>query len=169
MDRLRIEQLLSFINFNEENKIFTESDWIVKTTGDILEQYQVDTINIYGKAEIDFLKKDISSFGTEVKIDVDSNFTSARTTKIELYTKSDNQYLDFEVSNEVSFIYRDNPIPIIEDEKEYEEVSFEEEEEFLILKTEYVYTSDRGLGVERILDVYIPLHLKEVLDEEADY
>jgi hypothetical protein len=100
---------------------------------------------------------------------VDNKFTSARTSKIELYSKTDKQYLDFEVTNVVSFSYKDNPIQIINDEKETDEVLFDMEEEMIILKTDFVYTSDRGLDTKKILDIYIPYNLIEVLEEEADY
>lgn len=162
-------QLLKVINDNEEDHVFTEEDWIVKTVDSILDNSIIDTINMYGKQESGPLKEDISSLGTEVVIDVDNNFTSARTSKIELYAMSEEQYLDFEVTNLVSFSYREKPIDIIKDEKETDEVLFNEDSPLIILKTDFIYTSDRGLDTKKILDVYIPFNLREVKDEEADY
>lgn len=162
-------QLLKMINDNEEGHVFSEEDWIVNTIESILEDFRIDTLNIYGKKEIEALKEDISSLGTEITIDVDNNFTSARTSKIELYAKSDRQYLDFEITNLVSFKYRENPIEIINDEKETDEVTFSEEDELIILRTDFIYTSDRGLDTKKILDIYVPYNLVEILDEEADY
>jgi hypothetical protein len=129
----------------------------------------IDTINIYGKKEISSLREDISSLGTEIMIDVDNKFTSARTSKIDLYSKTEKQFLDFEVTNAVSFSYRDTPIEIINDKKESDDVLFDENEEMIILRTDLIYTSDRGLDTKKILDIYIPYNLVEVLDEEADY
>lgn len=111
----------------------------------------------------------MSSIGTEVTIDVDNNFTSARTSKIELYSNDGNQYLDFEMENLLSFVYKESPIEIINDQKENEDVNFDEDVEFIILRTDYIYTSDRGLDVKKVLDIYIPYNLVEILDEEADY
>lgn len=169
MKKQETVQLVQMINDNEEGHVFTEEEWIVKTVDDILDDYIIDTINIYGRREADSLKEDISSLGTEIIIDVDNKFTSARTSKIELYSKTEEQFLDFEVTNVVSFSYRDNPIEIINDEKETDEVLFNMDREMIILKTDFIYTSDRGLDTKKILDIYIPYNLTEILDEEADY
>ena len=169
MIKRETEQLLKMINDNEEGHVFSSEDWIVKTVDDILGDFQIDTINIYGKREADSLKEDIASTGTEITIDVDNKFTSARTSKIELYSRTEEQYLDFEITNVVSFNYKDTPIEIINDEKETEEVNFDEDSELIILKTDYIYTSDRGLDAKKILDIYVPYNMTEVLDEEADY
>ena len=169
MRKQEIEQLLKMINDNEEGHIFTEEDWIVKTVDSILSDFQIDTINIYGKREADSLKEDISSIGTEIVIDVDNKFTSARTSKIELYSRTEDQYLDFEITNMVSFNYKDKPVDIINDQKETDEVNFDEDIELVILKTDYIYTSDRGLDAKKILDIYVPYNMTELLDEEADY
>ena len=123
MKKRETEQLMKMLNDNEEGHVFTEEEWLVKTVDDILDSYTIDSINIYGIKEVDSLKEDIASLGSEITIDVDNKFTSARTSKIELYSKTDEQYLDFEVTNVVSFSYKDSPIEIINDEKETEEVS----------------------------------------------
>jgi len=171
MIKEEIKQLLTMINDNEDGYTFSEESWLVKTVLEILEDSQIDTINIYGKREIDALKEDISSLGTEITIDVDNNFTSARTSKIELYTpeSNDSQFIEFEITNLVSFLYKDKNIEIIKDEKESEEVSFDEDSELLLRRTDFIYTSDRGLDVKKILDIYIPYYIREILDEEADY
>jgi hypothetical protein len=134
-----------------------------------MDDHIIDTINIYSKNEIDSLEEDISSLGTEITIDIDNKFTSARTSKIEMYAKTDDQYLDFEVTNTVSFSYKDKSIDIINDQKETEDVEFNQSSELIILRTDFVYTSDRGLDTKKILDVYIPYSLTEILDEEVDY
>lgn len=169
MKKKETEQLVKMINDNEEGHVFTEEEWLVKTVDDILDGYTIDSINIYGIKEVDSLKEDIASLGTEISIDVDNKFTSARTSKIELYSKTDRQYLDFEITNVVSFTYKDSPIEIINDKKETEEVLFNMAEEMIILKTDFVYTSDRGLDAKKILDIYVPYNLTEIIDEEADY
>lgn len=169
MKKRETEQLMKMLNDNEEGHVFTEEEWLVKTVDDILDSYTIDSINIYGIKEVDSLKEDIASLGSEITIDVDNKFTSARTSKIELYSKTDEQYLDFEVTNVVSFSYKDSPIEIINDEKETEEVLFNMAEEMIILKTDFVYTSDRGLDAKKILDIYVPYNLVEIIDEEADY
>lgn len=169
MKKRETEQLMKMLNDNEEGHVFTEEEWLVKTVDDILDSYTIDSINIYGIKEVDSLKEDIASLGSEITIDVDNRFTSARTSKIELYSKTDEQYLDFEVANVVSFSYKDSPIEIINDKKETEEVLFNMAEEMIILKTDFVYTSDRGLDAKKILDIYVPYNLVEIIDEEADY
>ncbi len=169
MKKKEILELIKMINDNEEGHKYSEEDWLVKTVESIMDDFVIDTINIYSKRETESLEEDISSLGTEIIIDVDNKFTSARTSKIEMYAKTDNQFLDFEVTNLVSFNYKDNNIDIIKDEKETDDVDFNKDEELIILRTDFIYTSDRGLDTKKILDIYIPYSMSEILDEEVDY
>lgn len=167
MNDNEISQLLEIINDNEENYVFTESDWVVKTVAEIIKEHEINTINIYGANEVDSLKDDVSLLGSEITIDVDNAFTTARTSKLELYVKDDKQYLGFEVENTASFNYRDTNIEIFKDSKESDEIDFDETSDFIILVTDYIYTSDRGLDIKKRLGVYIPFNMREVLDEEG--
>lgn len=162
-------QLLEMANENEESHVYTEDDWLIQTVSDILENNVISTINLYGRREADQLKEDVASLGTEVMVDVSNHFTSMRTSKIEMYAKTDEQFLDFEITNLVSMIYKDNTIEVINDEKEEDEVNFNEDTEIILLKTDYIYTTDRGLDTKKILDIYIPFSMAEVIEEGADY
>lgn len=169
MERKEIQEFLAIINENDDNHVFTPEDWIVSTVNFILSQHKIDNIDLYGKKEVENFKEDLSSLGTEVSINADSNFVSARSTKIELYSRDEEQFLDFEIDNVVSIIYNDNVIKIIDDMKETNEVDYNEDSELLLLRTEYVYTSDRGLSSSKVLTIYVPVNLSEEFDEEVDF
>lgn len=168
MERQEIKQLVEFLNDNDEGKKFTAEDWVIKTTRDLLEQYNVDNINIYGKREVENLKEDLSSLKTEVILDADYNHVTAISSTIELYANNENQFIDFETDHEVFINYRNNKIELIEDLKESEEVNFYIESDLILIKNEYVFTSEGGLKATRDLTIYVPYNLVEIIEEGVD-
>lgn len=168
MERQEIEQLLAVLNDNEDGKVFDSNDWVVIVTKQILTEFNIDNINIYGRGEIETLKQDIASLKTEVILDADHNHVTAISSNIELYANDEKQYLDFETDHEVYINYKDSKIELIDDLKESEEVLFEPECDLILIKNEYVFTSETGLKMTRDLTIYIPYNLTEVFDEEVD-
>lgn len=169
MERHEIKQLMELLNDNEDGRVFTSEDWVVATTKQLLEKYTVDTMNIYGLGEVESLKEDISAIKTEVAIDADYKHVMAKSSTIELYVDNDNQYIDFETDHEVYINYKDTKIDLIEDLKESEEVGFDVNYNLILIKNEYVFTTETGLQTSRDLTIYVPCNFPTVFDEEVDF
>lgn len=167
MLRQEIKELLEVINDNLEGEVVTPQHWIPVQVEAILNQSVISNIDIYGRGEIGDLQEDINSFGTEVKIDVDNKFTSLRSVQIELYS-SESQYIDFEIDNVVTLTNEGSDIFMIEDLKEDDQIIFNHDEPLILVKIEYVYTSEQGLKVDKSLIIYTPLTLSDV-EEGVDY
>lgn len=166
---MKINELINIFNENMENYYYTEEDWVIASAKSLIENEIIASIDIYGRDEADSLKEDMSTNGSEIIIDHDNKHISIRHSKISLYAESHDQFIDFEVDNIATLKYADREIPIIDDVKEDENVSFNEDLPLIILREEYEYTTDRGLVTNKTLIIYIPNTLPEITDEEADY